>query len=161
MDEIKILEEKMAENQKQQEEISQKIQGLHEERGKLDRQLDKLKVQYVLKSGLISEQAWKIDEFDLRKIRLTSQIRKHSKFSKLLQKDYHCSIKFDEGIILYFDDEDICFSFDSMEKGLDFIKKWKIKTNIDALRGKKEGMEKELNNLRSYIEIFNKGTGSE
>ena len=31
MDEIKVLEKKMAENQKQQEEISQKIQGLHEE----------------------------------------------------------------------------------------------------------------------------------
>jgi hypothetical protein len=62
-------------------------------------------------------------------------------------------------VTLIFSDDDICFSFDSLETGLNFIFKWGIRTNIDSLIEEKETQEKRVRDVGEFVKMYEERMG--
>ena len=152
----KEFEERLAEKKVQFKELEDQLNALFEKRSELDEASKELKRQYVLSCPeILSEAPWSIN-FSKQSFWLESHGRKHKVFSELLQSDYHCSVDLEPGIELHFADDDISVHFDSLKRGLDFIEKYKVKTNIDQYRDREKKLEEELRTLREFLARFGK-----
>lgn len=160
MTEVQELEQQIDEIKGKWKESSAEMDAIYGRQEIIRKELTELQKQYVLISGIISEAEWKM-EFGVSRERLSlySDTRKHPKFSKILQSNYHCDMKFEDGVTLIFSDDDICFQFDSLSRGLDFISKWGIRTNINSLIEEKKAQEKKLRNVDEFIKVYEERMG--
>ena len=143
---MSLLEEKNALKKQLHEQIS----GIYDQLNVLEKEIEPLLLQETYDSGVLKEAIWKVT-FSNRLLVLQSHCEKHKKLANLLQHDHHCTIKIEKGIDIRFDDWDIRLIFNSISKGIEFINKYEIKTNIDQFKSKREQLELELKELKKFI----------
>ena len=76
------------------------------------------------------------------------------KLRELLQDEYHCGVKIDEGVELRFDDSDVALVFDSDAVMDEFFKKSEIVVDCTDIDSDIDATEKRLASLRSLKERF-------
>lgn len=135
--------------------LAGKIDDLQRRLYKIDTELDKYKIQWVLERGILKESLWRIEKrFGLvgqNPLVLTSHCKKHKNLADILQNDYHCSQAIADGVMLRFDDWDISLMFGTTQRGLEFIKEYGLKTNIEDFKLEYEERKKELNSLGGFL----------
>jgi chromosome segregation ATPase len=161
MTEVQELEKKIDEIKGKLKEFEVEVNEIYGRQEIIRKELIELQKQYVIVSGVISEAEWRM-EFTVssrERLSLYSDTRKHPKFSKILQSNYHCDLKFEDGVTLIFSDDDIYFQFDSLGRGLDFIFKWSIRTNINSLIKEMEAQEKRMRDVGEFIKLYEERMG--
>lgn len=142
---MNFLEEKNAVRQA----LAGQIDDLQRQLYKIDTELDECKVQLVLEQGILKESLWRIERHS--HLILTSHCKKHKNLADILQNDYHCSQKIADGVTLRFDDWDISLVFGTTQKGLEFIKEYELKTDLEDFKLKYEEQKKELDSLGDFL----------
>ena len=143
---ISLLEEKNALKKQLHEQVSE----IYEQLNVLEKEIEPLLLQELYDSGVLKQAIWNIT-FSSTGLVLESNCKKHERLANLFQNDYHCSIKIEKDIDIRFDDWEIRLIFKSISKGIEFINKHEIKTNIDEFKSKREQLKLELNELEKFI----------
>ena len=143
---MSLLEEKNALKKQLHEQIS----GIYDQLNVLEKEIEPLLLQETYDSGVLKEAIWKIT-FSSTSLVLESHCKKHQKLANLLQHDHHCTIKIEKDVDIRFDDWDINLIFKSISKGIEFINKHEIKTNIEDFKLKRDDLKRELQKLEEFI----------
>lgn len=136
-------------------QLYEEIDEIYKKINTLQKEIEPLLIQEMYDSGILKEAIWEIS-FSNNNVSIKSNCRKHEKLSDLLQKDHHCNIKIESGVIIYFDDWEITINFKSLSKFIDFVNKNEIKTDFNDFKQRRDQLKSEIKEIDDFIKKLSK-----